>query len=166
MDGVVDILFSYDNAVPPSDKVHSVMLSKERMCLAVPAGHPNAGLKEITRAQIPKYFGDLDFCLLDPVEFEQPNRPELEQLPVFTDNWLTKLSGPFADFDSLMLMVEAGLIVTCFSEASMIRRSSRVSMIPLYERVDGALVPCTIGMGPFWTEKNTNPLIQAFLDLL
>lgn len=166
MDGVVDLLFSYENTLPPSDKVHCLALSKRPMCLVVPKEHPNAGLREITHEQIPQYFGDMTFCLLDSNEFELPNRPGLERNPVFTDSWLTKLSGPFADFDSLMLMAEAGLIVTCFSDASLISQSSHVAMIPLVEKRGEESGSCSIGVGSFWTEKNANPLLTPFLEML
>lgn len=167
MEESVDALLSLDSSMPLSDKLDALTLKKERMCLAVPAGHPNSSLPEVRQSEISRLFGDLPFLVMDADAFEAPLKPRLEQ--VFQgDSSLDPrpFAGPYAGLDSLLLMADAGLGVTCVSEGSLLRENPRVKLIPLLRDEGHGPVPQTVSLTLYWLKKNGNPLLLDFLKAL
>ena len=165
MSGTVDALLSLNAVMPPSDKVRSLVLSNERMCLAVPSDHPNADLPSLDHDQIPVRFPGLDYFVLAAGEFESPVQQDLMHAqPNYGDELLSKLSGPFATMDALMLMADGGLGITCVNETCILSENPRIRLIPLVERRDGKVFPSLIGVTLYWVEKNENPLLRVLIQ--
>lgn len=163
MNGSIDALLSLDSAVPSSDKLAWKTLQTERMCLAVPGGHPNAALTQIAHSQISACFPELDYCLMDAGEFEAPIQTALRQaLPNYANEEVGKMSGPLAGLDTLMLMVDMGLGITCVNESCILSRNPRVTLIPLVADEDGSR-PLTVDLRMYWIKGNANPLLPPFL---
>lgn len=162
MGGGVDLLFSLDASMPPSDKLRTLPLSKERMCLAVPADHPNSNLVNIAHNEIQIYFPDLKFSLVDIGEFEPPAQVDLRA--VYADCTDMEI-GSQSDLDSLMMLVDAGLGITCANENCILTQNPRVKLIPLVERRKDGLIHMQTSPSLYWIEKNSNPYLHTFLQL-
>lgn len=166
MSGKVDLLLSLDSSMPPSDRVRALPLRRERMCLAVPADHPNAGLAEIAHGEIGRYFPDLKFCVMDVGEFKPPVQNELRA--IYTDYdapAIGKLSGDMAGLDTLLLLADAGVSATCVNENCILKNNPRVRMIPLVERGEAGAKALYVTVALYWVEKNVNPVLRSFLKL-
>lgn len=164
MDGSVDILLSLGTVMPPSDKTCFLRLPEERMCLAVPAQHPNAGLADIMPKEISTYFSDLKFCLLDIDEFAPPVQGGLKT--VYTDCADIEI-GAMSDLDTLIMLVDAGLGITYMNENCILRHDPHVKMIPLVEkRKKSGPVYMQSLPSLYWLPSNTNTNLNAFLELV
>ena len=165
MSGTVDALVSLNAVMPPSDKVRSLLLSDEQMCLAVPSDHPNAAIASLTHDEIAARFPDLDYFVLSAGEFESPVQQNLRHAqPNYLSGTLNKLSGPFATSDALMLMADSGLGITCVNENCILSDDPRVRLIPLMERRGEELCSSRICVGLYWVEKNENSFLRALLQ--
>lgn len=164
MDGNVDLLLTLGVVRPPTDKLRALRLPGERMCLAVPASHPNAGLADIMPKEIPACFPDLKFCLMNIDAFEAPVQGGLKT--VYTDCSDIEIST-LSDLDTLIMLVDAGLGVTYMNENCILRHDPYVSMIPLVEqrKEDG---PAYMQALPslYWLPGNTNSNLTEFLELV
>jgi DNA-binding transcriptional LysR family regulator len=163
-DGTIDVLFSLDSVTPKGEMVDSFPYHRDCICLAVPADHPNAGLTEISNDEIRTYFGDLNFVLIDADEFEEPVREQQKSTtPQYADDYLDMVSGPFAELDALMLMVQTGLGITCVNRASILEDCQTVRLIPLVDRTDQGSVEHTVYVDPYWMKNNENGMLRCLL---
>lgn len=168
MSGAVDVLFSMADVVPSSDKIHKQRLYVENMRLAVPADHPNADLTSVEQSEIKTYFPDLEVRLLDAGTFDPSLQGELKSILDDYDGSedLVKVPASAFDVEDIMLTVEAGLGVTCVNESGVLQNNPRVSLIPLVDVLPDALEYKTTEIAAYWIDKNYNPLLKAFLDVL
>lgn len=167
MDGAVDLLMSVDAPLPSSDKVLFVNLYQEAMCMAVPRDHPHADLPNITHWEAEELFSDLEYLLLDAREFEPPIQQALrEKQPNYANGYLKRITGTYATLDTLAMMVDAGLAITCMNAGSILGENPRVKLIPLVERNGSEFIPSTVQVNLYWVEKNQNPMLRAFLTAL
>lgn len=166
MDSSVDILISLNASMPPSDKVHSTPLREDCMCLAVPRDHPNASLAYIAYDEIERMFPELPYTVLDVTEFEAPVQQDLKNAqPNYADKEFSKVSGPFASLDTLLLMVDAGLCTACVNESGIINTNPSVKLIPLIEHFVGGIRHNKIYINMYWIDKNQNPMLKAFFRI-
>lgn len=165
MSGSVDILLALDAFVPPSDKVYHYHFPQEQMFLAVPAEHPNAEMETIEQARIKDFFPDLDFYLLDAAEFDTALQEDLKSSHNDYDNNIdiVKIPSSSYDMEDIMLMVRAGLGVTCINEHSVLRGSPRVRMIPLVDVTPTGVERKMVTIGAYWNDKNNNPILRSFV---
>lgn len=166
-DGRLDVLFNMNTSMPDWDGVRSIELYRDRICLAVPYDHPNAGLADVTNEEIQQYFGDMHYVLLDAEEFE----PELRYDKVSTvvgyhEDYVNKLSGPFAELDALMLLARSGLGITCVNETGALWGDPNVRLIPLVDRTPDGVVEHEVWVNPYWMANAENDLLRLFIDCL
>lgn len=168
MNGSVDVLFAMDIFLPPSDKVKHYPLHSDRMCLAVPADHPNAYLDYIQHTEIKSKFPDLEFCLLDARDFDHEKQDlllsNLDEFDAEVDP--VKFPGYYSDVDDILLKVTAGCGITTINENCSLRNDPSVRRIPLVDVTkDGIHYKNTV-VGVYWIDKNFNPLLEPFLQAL
>lgn len=168
MEEKIDVLFGLNTTMPPSDKLGYLELNRERMCLAVPVDHPNAGLEALSHSEVRQYFRDIPFRVMNSGAFEAPLKPRLTKVfqELDAETQPGELTGPLASFDTLMLMVDAGLGTTCVNEHCILEENNRVRLIPLVTR-DGAMEsPILVQTGLYWLKRNSNPKLQELFTLL
>lgn len=168
MSGTVDVLFALDSFIPPSDKVHTHPLHLDRMCLAVPADHPNANLTVIDHNKMKSYFPDLDLCLLDAGNFDPEVQQELTSSMENYDVNQTIVKVPHSDYDmeDILLMVNSGLGITCINESSILQNSECVRMIPLVDTTPEGVQYRHVTVGVYWIDKNYSPILKSFIKAL
>lgn len=166
-DGTLDVLFMLNTAMAPWERVRYMKLYRDRMCLAVPYDHPNAGLAVITNEEIRKYFGDMHYSLLAADEFEPPLRLEKVNTVVgYHEGYVNKLSGPFAELDALMMLVHAGVGITCVNETGALMNDSKVRLIPLVDQTPEGMREHEVFINPYWLEGSESELLRYFLKCL
>lgn len=166
MRGTIDALVGLSPIMPPSDKLRSHLLYEDIMCLAVPANHPNAGMKNISIDEFDDYFPDLEQFILDVGAFVTPLQQELKEAqPHYADDDLHKMTGPFATLDSLMLMIDAGLGAACVNQRSILASNDQVSLIPIRNNGE-KYAPDSVKVCLYWVDKNENPLLHDFVKSL
>lgn len=168
MSGAVDVLFALEAFVPPSDKVHSCQLCQEKMYLAVPANHPNANLPTINQDNIKDYFPELDFCLLDATTFDPQIQGDLKSgvKGYDDDNEVVKVPSSSYDMEDILLMINAGLGVTCINESCILKNNPLVHMIPLVEVTPEGTRHKQVSLGVYWIDKNYSPILKTFVQSL
>lgn len=166
-DGSLDVLFMLNTSMASWDRVRSMELFRDRMCLAVPYDHPNAGLANIANEEIQRYFGDMQYMLLAAEEFEPPLRTEkVNTVTGYHENYVSKLSGPFAELDSLMTMAHAGVVITCINESGVLQKDPKVKLIPLVDRTPEGDREHEVFINPYWMEGGESELLRYFLNCL
>lgn len=166
-DGSLDVLFMLNTSMASWDRVRSMELYRDRMCLAVPYDHPNAGLPSIANEEIQQYFGDMQYMLLAAEEFEPPLRMEkVNTVTGYHENYVSKLSGPFAELDSLMTMAHAGVVITCINESGILWKDPKVKLIPLVDRTPEGDREHEVFINPYWMEGGESELLRYFLNCL
>lgn len=168
MSGTVDVLFALEAFVPPSDKVYSYQLCEENMYLAVPANHPNANLPAIDQDKIKDYFPELDFCLLDVATFDQQIQEDLKSgiKDYDTGHDIVKVPNSSYDMEDILLMVSAGLGVTCINESCILQNNPLVRMIPLVQVTPEGTRNKKVSLGVYWIDKNYSPILKTFIESL
>lgn len=166
-DGSLDVLFMLNTSMASWDRVRSMELFRDRMCLAVPYDHPNAGLANISNEEIQRYFGDMQYMLLAAEEFEPPLRMEkVNTVTGYHESYVNKLSGPFAELDSLMTMAHAGVVITCINESGVLQKNPKVKLIPLVDRTPEGDREHEVFINPYWMEGGESELLRYFLNCL
>lgn len=166
-DGTLDILFMLNTAMPDGERICSMRLYRDRMCLAVPYDHPNAGISHITNEEIQTYFGDMHYSLLAAEEFEPPLRAEkVNSVVGYSGDYVNKISGPFAELDALMMLVAAGLGITCVNETGALQNNPKVKLIPLVDETPDGIVEHEVFINPYWMANSENDLLLYFLECL
>lgn len=168
-DDTLDVLFMLNTSMrmPKGTQVRSLQFYRDRMCLAVPFDHPNAKLPYITNEEIRTYFGDMRFSLLAAEEFEPPLRTEkINSVVGYHENYVNKISGPFAGLDALMMLVSAGLGITCVNETGILQHNPKVKLIPLVDKTAEGIMEHEVFVNPYWMSYNDNDLLLYFLDCL
>lgn len=166
-EGTIDVLFTMNTSMPRWEKVRSIDLYRDRICLAVPCDHPNAGLADITNEEIQQYFGDMHYMLIDAEEFEPELRHEKVSTVVgYHEDYVNKLSGPFAELDALMLLARSGLGITCVNETGALLGDPNVRLIPLVDRTPDGTVEHEVWVNPYWMANAENDLLRFFIDCL
>lgn len=166
-DGSLDVLFMLNTSMASWERVRSMELYRDRMCLAVPYDHPNAGLPSIANEEIQRYFGDMQYMLLAAEEFEPPLRMEkVNTVTGYHESYVNKLSGPFAELDSLMTMAHAGVVITCINESGVLQKDPKVKLIPLVDRTPEGDREHEVFINPYWMEGGESELLRYFLNCL
>lgn len=168
LNGTVDLVFNLDSSMPKGEHFGSMRWLRDRMCLAVPKSHPNAGIPCISNEEICSYFGDMEFSLIAAEEFEgDVSRRQRQTFPDYDGStYLNKISGPFAELDSLMMMVHSGLGITCSNEISVLQNDPNVRLIPLVDHTENGDVEHELYINPYWNLNNENELLPRFLKYL
>ena len=166
-DGSLDVLFMLNTSMASWDRMRSMELFRDRMCLAVPYDHPNAWLANIANEEIQRYFGDMQYMLLAAEEFEPPLRMEkVNTVTGYHESYVNKLSGPFAELDSLMTMAHAGVVITCINESGVLQKDPKVKLIPLVDRTPEGDREHEVFINPYWMEGGESELLRYFLNCL
>ena len=163
-EGRIDILLALDLILTESSKFRSITLCRDPMLIAVPTNHPNASLPYILADESAKYFPDLTNMLLSPLEFDVPIRSELVN-PSDIGN-TEGLLGQYANMDTIMLMVDAGLCTTSVNRHSLLAGSKNLKLIPMYHRQNEETVPLTQNLTMAYHQDNRNPMLQKFVNIL
>ncbi len=168
VNGTVDLVFNLDSSMPKGEHFASMRWLRDRMCLAVPKTHRNAGLASISNEEISTYFGDMEFSLIAAEEFEgDVSRHQRQAFPDYDGStYLNKISGPFAELDSLVTMVRAGLGITCVNEISVLQNDPVVRLIPLVDHTENGDLEHEVYINPYWNLNNENELLPRFLKYL
>lgn len=161
MDGSIDALLCSSETMPPSDKLAAQVLLETEMYLAVSASHPHSGFAQVEAGQIAAYFGDLPYWVLGLGRGEMIQQPALDD--VLKDTAASVLNGSFGDMDSLLMMTEAGIAVTCVNGNSILRANPKVRLIPILSKLTGT--PQLVSISLFWREDNGNPLLRRLCTL-
>lgn len=166
MDERIDLLLTLSVALPPSDKLEQKLLAPERMCLAVPADHPNAGLPEISLDGIGQYFSDLKLFLVCEDEFDPPLSKNAPWTKASLNAHIVELSGPAADTDTIMLTVSAGVGMTLIHSTSILAGNPNTRLIPLAPPTPDSDDPRGLFTALYWKKDSANPLLREFLTQL
>ena len=166
-DGTLDVLFMLNTSMASWDRLRSMKFSRDRMCLAVPYDHPNAGIANIANEEIQTYFGDMHYVLLAAEEFEPVLRTEkVSTVAGYHEDYVNKLSGPFAELDALMMLAHAGVGITCVNETGVLMGDPKVRLIPLVDRTPEGNLEHVVFINPYWVENDENPLLRYFIGCL
>lgn len=166
-DGTLDILFNINTSMPVWDRLRSIQLYRDRMCVAVPCDHPNANLPCISNEEIQLYFGDMNYMLLAAEEFDPMLRSEkVNTVAGYHEKYVNKLSGPFAELDALMMMAHSGTGITCVNETGTLKDDAKVCLIPLVDRTAYGVQEHEVFINPYWIEGSESPLLRYFLECL
>ena len=160
MDGSVDALLCAEETMPLSDKLERRYIRSTAMCLAVPAAHKNAAMLQVNIQRVGEYFGDLPYWVLDRGRGEMTQWPDLEDVLIAPAAEI--LSGSGADTNSLLMMVSAGMAITCVNEDSIIASDSNVRLIPMVSE-QGTLQKVSLCL--YWRRDNGNPLLPKLRSI-
>lgn len=171
MEERVDLLMALNITMPPSDKLDSLILHQEYMCLAVPYNHRNANLPSVSPTELGQFFPDLKLYCIDNREFEIPLEPldhrTAEQAVMRT----VYLTGSYADPDTIMMMVDAGLGMAYVHSRNILSTNQKVKLIPLAVPSSEGEEATRLEMNPlsvrlYWLRQNRNPILNEFLSYL
>ena len=167
MDESIDLLLALNLTMPPTDKLDSMTIYQDYMCLAVPVGHRNANLPVIHHKEISAYFPDLTLYCMDPVEFSAPMASIEQCMEPALRQHTVALTGSYADQDTLMMMVDAGLGMTLIHSRSILSGNPRVKLISIIDPpTEANCQTAPTAECVYWHKKNTNPLLHEFLSAL
>lgn len=166
-DGTLDVLFMLNTSMVHWDRLRSLEFARDRMCLAVPYDHPNAQISNISNEEIQAYFGDMHYMLLAAEEFEPALRMEkVSTVAGYHEDYVNKLSGPFAELDALMMLAHAGMGITCVNETGVLMGDPKVRLIPLVDRTPEGDREHEVFINPYWVENEDNLLLRYFINCL
>ncbi len=166
-DGTLDVLFMLNTSMVHWDRLRSLEFARDRMCLAVPYDHPNAQISNISNEEIQAYFGDMHYMLLAAEEFEPALRMEkVSTVAGYHEDYVNKLSGPFAELDALMMLAHAGMGITCVNETGVLMGDPKVRLIPLVDRTPEGDREHEVFINPYWVENEDNLLLRYFISCL
>ena len=164
-DGTLDVLFMLNTSMVHWDRLRSLEFARDRMCLAVPYDHPNAQISNISNEEIQAYFGDMHYMLLAAEEFEPALRMEkVSTVAGYHEDYVNKLSGPFAELDALMMLAHAGMGITCVNETGVLMGDPKVRLIPLVDRTPEGDREHEVFINPYWVENEDNLLLRYFIN--
>ena len=166
-DGTLDVLFMLNTSMVHWDRLRSLEFARDRMCLAVPYDHPNAQISNISNEEIQAYFGDMHYMLLAAEEFEPALRMEkVSTVAGYHEDYVNKLSGPFAELDALMMLAHAGMGITCVNETGVLMGDPKVRLIPLVDRTPEGDREHEVFINPYWVENEDNLLLRYYISCL
>ena len=109
----------------------------------------------------------MHYSLLAADEFEPPLRLEKVNTVVgYHEGYVNKLSGPFAELDALMMLVHAGVGITCVNETGALMNDSKVRLIPLVDQTPDGMREHEVFINPYWLEGSESELLRYFLKCL
>ena len=109
----------------------------------------------------------MQYMLLAAEEFEPPLRMEkVNTVTGYHESYVNKLSGPFAELDSLMTMAHAGVVITCINESGVLQKDPKVKLIPLVDRTPEGDREHEVFINPYWMEGGESELLRYFLNCL
>ena len=170
MNGSVDLLVALSMTIPDSDKLDSILLYEDYMCLAVPADHKNANLRSISHDTVDDYFSDMKIYCVDSTEFDVPLHP-IERNPVDgIARRMICLTGSHATLDTLMMMVDSGMGIALFPSRSILSSNQNVKLIPLIPSepcIQGVTFPQEhLQIRLYWQNRDLKPLHLEFIQYL
>ena len=166
--GKIDLLLGLDSSIPTTDLFEQLTLEQARLCLAVPADHPNAHLSQILRSEIEHYFPGIPLLILDVKEFPPPLHAELQgvfqhaedgEAPDCNFSYGTTLS-------SIYRMVELGFNVTITNENSMICGTEGIRVIPFAIGTKQNPIPQYVKQLAVWKTKHEKQALTRLIQLL
>lgn len=166
--GKIDLLFGLDSSIPSTDLFEQLTLEQERLCLAVPADHPNACLNWILRSEIDRYFPEIPLLILDVKEFPPPLHAELQGVFQHAEDG-EELDCNFfyaTTLSSIYRMVELGFNVTITNENSLIRGIDGIRVIPFAIGTKQHPVPQYVNKIAVWKANHEKRALARLIQLL
>lgn len=160
--GEVDLLYALSPSVPESDHLVKKTLQTDRMCLAVPASHPNAAVPFVRSDEIAVLFKDLEYHLMDVKDFSREIQSELMSRVDYESPELCKLNGRYAELDSVMLMIAAGLAMSDINEKNILTKNPRIRLLPIVDEKETDVQNRQVQLCLYGRKQNMSPTAQKF----